>query len=135
MRRICTLLAVLLLAACAAQEEAESGGMEQAIRDYIEVRKPPELDSIRSSNQDHWTELDTKFIIYSGRHDAFLVEFSSNCYALQERPVVADVRREPNRVRARFDTIRGCRIHKIYALTENDVAELSALGTPVDSGN
>ena len=135
MFRYSTCIAVFMLAACAAQEQSEGDGMEQAIRDYIEVRKPPELDSMRSSGRDRWTELDPKFIIYTGPHEAFLVEFSNNCYALQEHPVVADVRREPNKIRARFDTIRGCRIDRIFALTEHDVAELSALGTPVDGGN
>ena len=49
--------------------------------------------------------------------------------------VVADVRRENNTIRARFDTLRGCRIDKIFALTEADVAELKSLGEIAGSRN
>ena len=125
---------VLLLAACAAQEETVGRDVEQAVRDYIEVRALPEPGKINSSNYDQWQQLDGKFIIYATRNEFFLIEFLRNCHELQENVVVADVRRERNVFRARFDTLRGCRIHRIYALTENDVAELSALGRPVGSG-
>ena len=126
---------VLLLAACAAPETVERTGMEQAIYDYIEIHKLTELDSLRSSSHDHWSELDEKFVIYNGRREAYLVEFTRACSELTEHPVVPDVRSDRNAVRARLDTIRGCPIHKIFALSENDVAELTTLGRPVDSGN
>lgn len=134
MRQLAGMCALALLAACAAQEETVGRDVEQAVRDYIKVRGLPELDKMRSSSADHWNEIDDKFIIYETRHDVFLVEFARACYELSETPVVADVRRERNIVRARFDTLRGCRIHRIYELTENDVAELSALGQPLGSG-
>ena len=127
MLRATTACAVLLLTSCVAQQQTGSG-VEQAIRDYIEVRQLAELEFLRSSNRDHWTELNEKFIIYKGYDEEYLLEFSRNCYELNEHPVVADVRREPNRVRARFDTLRGCRIEKIFAVNANDVAELTALG-------
>lgn len=134
MRNLAGAVCVLvLLAACAAQEETVGRDAEQAIRDYIEVRALPALPKISSSNYDRWDELDGKFVIYATRHEYFLVEFARHCYELQETPVVPDVRRERNVLRARFDTLRGCRVHRIYALTENDVAELLALGRPVGS--
>jgi hypothetical protein len=138
MLRLATIIVTVALFGCAGQDPAgdeEGRGMERAIRDYIEVRGLAEVSKLRTSNHDHWSDLDEKFIIYTGhRRDMYLLEFARNCYALTEVPVVADVRREPNYIRARFDTVRGCHIRKIYALTEGDVAELTALGQPVDGG-
>lgn len=134
MIRLMAVLGVLWLVGCATQQEKESG-MEQAIRDYIEIHQLEELKSLRSSNTDHWEELSNRFVIYSARQDVYLIEFARDCYELDQYPVVADVRRETNIIRARFDTLRGCPIAKIFALNENDVAELTALGQPVDSGN
>jgi Family of unknown function (DUF6491) len=134
-------LAAVMLAACAANKEAgnetqgandEGIDAEQAIRDYIEIRQPTEQDVLRSSSSDGWTRIDETFVIYTTRHEAFLIEFVRRCYEMSETPVVPDVRRERNTIRARFDTLRGCRIHKIFSLNENDVAELTALGRVMD---
>ncbi|MDH5323762.1 MAG: hypothetical protein OEW81_15240, partial [Gammaproteobacteria bacterium] len=61
MLRATTACAALLLTSCASQPQTGSG-VEQAIRDYIEVRQLAELEFLRSSNRDHWTELNEKFI-------------------------------------------------------------------------
>lgn len=134
MKRLLLIGLTLALAACATQEQSGKLDVEQAIRDYIEVRQLVELDQIRTGNTDQWSELDRKFIVYKTRRDVFLIEFSRNCYELNETPVVADVRHERDTIRAKFDTIRGCRMSRIFALTENDVAELESLSELQGSG-
>jgi hypothetical protein len=109
----------VLLGACAAQGEKESTSRQdqvQAVRDFIEVR------DLEEPIEDH-------FLIYEGRKSFYLVDFDRRCWELSDNSnIVADERREHNKIRARFDTIRGCRIHRIYALTEAEAAELENLG-------
>jgi hypothetical protein len=133
MIRPTVLCATVLLAACAGQQLTDTSKVEEAVRDYIEVHQLPEVDKLRSSRFDHWTEIDRNFLVYETRDEVFLVEFGRACYQLDETPVVADIRHDQDTVYARFDTIRGCRISKLYAVTENDVAELTALGESTDS--
>lgn len=119
--------ATLLLIACAAPQEVETDTKEQAIRDYIAIHGLAEVDKMRTFTRDKWSEVDPRFVIYETRSEAFLLEFVRDCYELNETPVVADVRRD-NVIRARFDTLVGCRIAAIYALTDADVAELDSIG-------
>lgn len=124
-----------MLTACAAQEERTTQDTEQAIRDFIAVREMQEVKEMRTSNDDHWEEIDQKFVIYKTRREAFLVEFTRRCYELNEYPVVPDQRQSGNVVSARFDTLRGCHIAKLFPLTEGEVAELSAIGESPGSRN
>ena len=125
---------ILALTACASQEDALTRDTEQAVRDFVAVRELAETDKIRTQNQDHWDEIDQNFIIYKKRDQAFLVEFARRCRELDEYPIVADVR-NGNEIRARFDTIRGCRIAKMFPLTEGEVIELEAIGESPGSRN
>jgi len=127
MKRCTPIFFALALTACASQEQTEGMDVAQGIRDYIEVRQLPQQDKIRTGSSDSWHELDGSYIIYETRRETFLVEFVRKCYELNETPVVADVRRDASTIRARFDTIRGCLIGRMFALTENDVAELEAI--------
>ncbi len=135
MNRFIFAAAVMLLSGCATQERAVTQDEEQAIRDYILVRGLEEVNRIRSSNRDSWDELDEYFIIYDTRRNTYLVEFNRACYELNENRVTPDLRREANTIRARSDTIRGCQVDKIFALTEADVAELKSLGELPGSRN
>jgi hypothetical protein len=123
------------LTACATQEDATTQDIEQAVRDFIAVRELVEAREIRTSNNDHWEEIDQNFIIYEARRDVFLIEFMRRCHELNEYPVVADERKSGNVLRSRFDTLRGCNIASIYPLTEGEVAELSAIGESPGSRN
>jgi len=129
------MMLAMLLSACATKEEVATQDEEQAVRDYILVRGLPEVKEIRSTSDDSWDELDAHFIIYETRRDAYLVEFARTCYELYDSRIVADKRWDLNTINARFDTIRGCRIDKIYALTEADMAELKTLGESPGSRN
>ncbi len=135
MNKLVVTVAAMLLPGCATQERAVTQDEEQAIRDYILVRGLEEVDRIRSSNSDSWDELDEYFIIYDTRRSAYLVEFNRACYELSENRVTPDLRWEANTIRARSDTIRGCQVDKIFALTEADVAELKSLGESPGSRN
>ncbi len=127
--------AAMLVSGCATQEREATQDEEQAVRDYILVRGLEEVDRIRSSNSDGWHELDEYFIIYDTRRNTYLVEFNRACYELNDSRVTPDLRREANSIRARSDTIRGCQVDKIFALTEADVVELKSLGESPGSRN
>ena len=120
------------LVACAGQdskEPTEADKAVQAVRDLIEVRGLQEVDKIRSGGRDSWDSIDNWFLIYKTRRDTYLVEFDRRCWELDDDSrIIADERWDANVVRARFDTIRGCRIGKLYALSEEDVAELENIG-------
>lgn len=128
-----------LLLGCAAQDAQNKPATqdeEQAVRDFIELRDLEELDKLRTSSSDRWQKISDKFIIYDTRKGAYLVEFAHPCYELEDyNRIVADVRREGNILRARFDTIRGCRTDKLYSLTEAEAAELKQLGESPGSRN
>ena len=135
MKKPMIVLVAMLLAACAAQEETVTKDEAQAVRDFIAVRDLGDVDKLRSTNDDHWYELDASFIIYETRREVFLVEFSRACHELSQQQVVADRRWDKNTVWARFDTIRGCRIGKIFPLTVAEVEELMALSESPGSRN
>jgi len=136
---VAAVAAAFFLAACASQDErAEESTQDvnQAVRDFIELRGLEELDALRSGTNDSWQQLDDQFIIYDGRRETYLVEFGRRCYELNDNTrITPDKRWDTNTVRAKFDTIRGCRIAKIYGLTEAEVAELENIGEAPGSRN
>ena len=136
---VAAVAAAFFLAACASQDErAEESTQDvnQAVRDFIELRGLEELDALRSGTNDSWQQLDDQFIIYDGRRETYLVEFVRRCYELNDNTrITPDKRWDTNTVRAKFDTIRGCRIAKIYGLTEAEVAELENIGEAPGSRN
>lgn len=131
MKTIIATFGLVLLAGCAGQEEREAStqDLEQAVRDFIEVRELEPLDSMKTAANDSWVPVGEYFLIYKGRRAKHLVEFAHRCRELIDNTrITPDERWDTNVVRARFDTIRGCRIGKIYALNEAEVAELKNIG-------
>ncbi|MDH3552738.1 MAG: DUF6491 family protein [Gammaproteobacteria bacterium] len=139
MKALTLIVATATLAACAAQDTTRQDAVDeavQAVRDLIEVRGLREVDKMASSLRDSWTSIESHFLIYKGRRESFLVEFSRRCYELEDDTrIIADERWDSSSIRARFDTIRGCRIHKLYALSEEDLAELQNIGESPGSRN
>ena len=119
------LLAVLVLTtACATTDRPN----DQAVRDFIVVGELEEQDSIRTRDQDSWQLINDRFLIYEARRQDYLVEFRRPCYDLREGRVVPDRRWAGNEIRARFDTLNGCLMYKIYQLGEGQALELKELG-------
>ena len=84
---------------------------------------------MRSGTRDGWDPINEHFILYTGRKDTYLVEFARACWELRDNTrITPDRRWDANVIRSRFDTIRGCRIDRIYALTEAEVTELENIG-------
>jgi len=132
-------VALGLLAACTGEDTKPAMSTQdvvQAVRGFVEVRELEELDLIATHSRDSWHSIDDYFLIYEGRRAKYLVDFGRRCHELSDnRRIVPDERWDSNKVRARFDTIRGCRIIKIYALTEAEAAELESIGEAPGSRN
>ena len=139
MKTTLSVVALVLIAGCASQDEQETLSRQdvtQAVQDFIEVRELESLDQLRSGTNDGWTAVGDQFVIYKGRRDEYLVEFARRCHELYDNSrITPDKRWESNVVRARFDTIRGCRITAIYALDEAEVVELKNIGEAPGSRN
>ena len=90
---------------------------------------------IRTDTSNSWEELNNYYLIYKARRAEYLVEFTRKCWELDDQRIIADKRWDARTIRARFDTIRGCRIGKIYALTEGESLELRELGETPGSRN
>ena len=123
---------ILALAGCATSKPTVD---KEAVDDFIAVRGLESVDSIRTDSSDSWNDINLQNLIYDGRRDSYLIVFSRPCYELRDTRITPDRRYESNVIRARFDTIRGCRIDSIYALSEADEVELRQLGEAPGSRN
>jgi len=137
MKQALLIMTLLVMAACGAQKSTqEKLDMNLAIRDFIAVRGLEELDKIRTSDRDGWKALTDEFIIYRARRDQYLIEFTRRCSELTDySKITPDIRSDASSLRSKFDTLRGCRIRQIYALTEGEVIELEELGEVPGSRN
>jgi len=139
MKNATLVLVATLLTACASQDETEQPStpdMMQAVRDFIEVRDLQEVNRLSTSANDNWDALNNQFVLYEGRRETHLIEFNRRCWELDDNTrIVADKRSDLSYIRARFDTLRGCRIHRIYALRDGEAAELESIGEAVGSRN
>ena len=103
----------------------------EAVRDYVVANELEEVAEIRLREQMSYTYVNDRFVTIPTRQGDYLVEFTRDCWELRRNeftPEMVDQRDNQNILRARFDTIRGCRIGKMYEVTEAQREELSALG-------
>jgi hypothetical protein len=139
MNKLMILFALAALLGCASQDEkdgAKEDPVTEAVLDFIEVRDLEEVDAISSGTNDGWRELNLEYLLYEGRRDTYLVEFARPCYELRDQTrITPDKRWDSSYIRARFDTIRGCRIGRVFLLTEAEVAELENIGEAPGSRN
>lgn len=119
----------MLLAACAGAPDGQSAVAEDdPVADYIQVAQLPEVDMIRSFGQLQHRIISEDYIIVYDRKASHLATFARPCRELFDIEVTPDVRHDNNTLRARFDTIRGCRIESLYRVSEGQVAEIMQLG-------
>ena len=136
MNRIFKLLLVTVaaatLAACASQEDKpppSTPDMTQAVTDFIAVRELEPLPAIKVNNTDSIKKITGEYILYKGRQTNYIIEFVRYCDELDDYPVITPDRRwDLKTLRAGADTIRGCRIANIYALSELELVELMNIG-------
>lgn len=127
--------AMLLIAGCSSTSDEVSVKKRkvtvetQTVQDYVEVGELEDVQYVRVYNHDSWSYLTDHFIIYKARDGEYLVEFRRRCRELRDNTrITGDHRYDHNRMRVNEDTIRGCRIAKIYPLTEAQATELRNLG-------
>ena len=138
MKSTVVIVAALLLTACADQQarQEERDETVQAVQDFIELRGLKEVDKMPTSSQDSWSSIEDHFLVYKARRGTYLVELHRRCYELEDNTrIVPDERMDANYIRARFETIRGCRIHRIFALNEAEAAEIENIGEAPGSRN
>ena len=122
---IAILVLTVLLSGCATSSDP---GITDAVDDYIRVAELMPQDQIRTDRDYSYRVISRRYVIVTTRREAFLVEFVRDCRELDEFQVTPDYRHDANLLRARFDTIRGCRIGKIYAVDKGQADELENLG-------
>lgn len=137
MKQAMLIMVFTILMACGTHKTTQQKlDMDLAIRDFIAVRGLEKLDKIRRTDRDGWKTLTDNYIIYRARRDRYLIEFARRCPELTDNTeITPDLRSDTNSLRSRFDTLRGCRIHQIYALAEGEVIELQEIGEVPGSRN
>ena len=120
---------VAALAACSVTTEVSQE--TEAVRDYIATADLAEVTRVRAGRNTSHKYISDHFVIIEGEQQQVLAEFSRRCYDLTRSdftPQMVDTRRDPSHIHAKFDTIRGCHIDKLYGLTPEQAEELRNLG-------
>ena len=134
MRIAAMAVALALVAGCAGTPEIPQD--VQAVRDYVEVGELGQTDRIRTHGFDKWSPLTDYYAVYESRDGWYLLEFGRICRELTDNTrVTPDRRYDHNVMRRGIDTLRGCRIDRMYPLTEAQKQEIEALVQAADSGN
>ena len=129
MKKTVFLLTIMIAGGCSTTAQAPRE--VEAVRDFVVAAELEEVREIRLRRQLGYTELNVRFVLVPTRRNDYLVEFQRDCRALRNTeitPDMVDVRQNRNVLRAKFDTIRGCRIARIYEITEAQSEELKVLG-------
>lgn len=124
MRSASALPVILVLAACAGPYTNQ----DTAIRDFIAVSSLQEAERVETASRDGQELISDRFLLYKTRRGNYLIEFSRPCRDIRDQRIVADTRWDARYIRPRVDTLNGCQIGRIYALTEGQSSELEELG-------
>lgn len=125
MKRLPFFAAIIFLSACATSSDTR---ITDAVADFIRAAELTPQDLIRTRQGYTYTIVSERYVVLKNYKDYYLVEFVRDCRELKESRVQPDFRYEANVLRARFDTLRGCRIAKLYAIDEGQAEELKSLG-------
>lgn len=128
--KVPTILMGLTLGACAS-DPLYVAPAQQTIEDYVVASQLQDVDLIRKTDRDSWQYVNDRFIIYRGRPSDYLIEFRHSCEGLNDngRLPPVDLIHDHRNLRA-TDTIRGCIVEKIYAISSSQRRELRQLGRP-----
>ena len=128
-RLFAPLLATVLVACATAPDDEPSAITEDdPIADYIQVAELREVDAVRSFESLQHRVISEDYIILYDRRRSHLATFRRPCRELYDVDVTPDIRFDGNTVRARFDTIRGCRIEALYEISAGQAEEIMQLG-------
>ncbi len=128
-----------MLFGCATQEDPRRppGGAGRAsaedLREYLDKVKPEPVYSIRYREPLRWRALNNYFATVETLDGPHLVELSWECKDLTNNQIygdMADRRRTRGLLRARADTLRGCRIESFYKLPEAKAVEIDGAESP-----
>ena len=122
-----------MLLACSQNPEIDSA----AVEDFIVVRQLEQVKSLRMSVntfRDIARPVGDYHLRYKSGTKYYLVAFAQRC-SLQFGGVTTDERNTSTVLQAHADTIRGCRISRIYRMSKEDTEELRALGRPPRNPN
>ena len=127
MRMTGTVIALLLLSACAATGDQDGHRKHSPITDFIEVNELAEIDVIRTMDQLFSKEVDDRYVIISTRRQDYLLAYFSSCHKQLGGRVEPDVRRDSRALYSGIDTYRGCRIKALYPITKGQVVEIQEI--------
>ena len=119
-------IASLLLVACAANEEKpfdELPPYVQETRIYLDTVQPETVVSVSFVEPLRYEVINEMYVVMEGHGGSYLLETERLCRPLTSPDIfidMADRRSIRGRLRAQVDTIRGCRIAKIYKLPPVD---------------
>lgn len=134
MKALYAISTVAIIAACSGTPEVPAETL--AVRDYVEVGELQTVNKVRTYRHDSWSYLSDYYVIYKSRNDEYLLEFRRVCRELRDSQLLTpDRRSDHNNMYAGLDTLRGCRIGKMYPLTEAQAIELRHLGHAPGEGN
>jgi len=120
MKHVVALIAGLFVVGCAANDDKRPDPVE----DFIKVNELEETSEIRTFDRLDVRVLDDYYVIVESRRDYYLVHYSMRCGEGPWGRVTPDIRRDSNVIRAREDTLRGCRIDAIYRIDAAQAEEL-----------
>lgn len=127
MRRVILVIAGVLLSACATQPPPQQE-QSDAVKDFIEVNELEEVGVIRTMRRFDFDRLSDSYIIVEASREYYLVQLFGRCRELTDTDVAPDFRHDAKTLRAGEDTIRGCRIQRIYAIEKVQAQELENIG-------
>ena len=134
MKSYIVVMAALALAACAASRSGTTkapGKENEAVLDFIFTGELVETKRIRLSEPIKYLYVNDWWVVGPTRRGDYLVGFRGRCEELRRRKWTSDmidIRVSARVLHSDYDTIRGCKIGRIYELTEIQLQELSALG-------
>ena len=129
------LFVVTMMGCASSQDKAEDyrkppGGPGRAsaeeLREYIDKVQPEAVYLVRFKGQLRWTAINDYFAIMDTRDGPHLIELSWQCRDLGSNEIyvdMADRREKIGILRARVDTLRGCRIENFYKLPAVETVE------------